>query len=63
MLFTDFLIVCVLKFIKTNRCYLVCPGYIQTNLGVNALKGDGSSRNEVDAALDKGMPADLFAKK
>lgn len=42
---------------------LVTPGYIQTNLSVNALTGNGSKLNKVEAALDQGIPADVFAKK
>jgi len=42
---------------------LVCPGYIQTNLSVNALTGDGSKMNKMDTSLNEGIPADVFAKK
>ena len=42
---------------------LVLPGYTQTNLAYNALVGDGAKQNSSDAALDKGIPTDVFAKK
>ncbi len=42
---------------------LVCPGYVQTSLSFNALVGDGTKQNKGDAALEKGIPTDVFAKK
>lgn len=42
---------------------LVCPGYIQTNLSINALVGDGSTQNTSDEALAKGITAGELAKK
>ena len=42
---------------------LVTPGYIQTNLSVNALTGDGNKMNKIDTSLSQGIPADVFAKK
>ncbi|MBV1888210.1 MAG: SDR family NAD(P)-dependent oxidoreductase, partial [Urechidicola sp.] len=42
---------------------LVLPGYTQTNLSYNALVGDGAKQNSGDAALEKGIPTDVFAKK
>ncbi|MBP7184463.1 MAG: SDR family oxidoreductase [Saprospiraceae bacterium] len=42
---------------------LVCPGFIRTNISINALTGDGSAQGTMDAATDKGMdPAVLAAK-
>lgn len=39
---------------------LVCPGWIRTNVTLNALTGDGSKLNEMDPTTDKGMqPRDL----
>lgn len=42
---------------------LVCPGFIQTNVAVNALTGDGSIQNSNDQATLNGMPVAVFAKK
>lgn len=42
---------------------LVCPGFIHTQVSVNALTADGSPQNEMDSAQAGGMPADVFAKK
>ncbi len=40
---------------------LICPGYIQTNVSVNALTSDGSSQNTMDKATGAGMPAEKCA--
>ncbi|PIF45907.1 short-subunit dehydrogenase [Chryseobacterium sp. 52] len=42
---------------------IICPGFIQTNISVNAVTGDGSLQGTMDDATQKGMPADVFAKK
>lgn len=42
---------------------MICPGFIHTNVSVNALTEDGSSLNKMDDAQAKGMPAETFAKK
>jgi short-subunit dehydrogenase len=42
---------------------LVCPGFIQTNVSLNALKGDGTRHGKMDAGTAKGMPADICAAK
>jgi dehydrogenase/reductase SDR family protein 7B len=34
---------------------LVCPGFIKTNVSINALTGDGSALNKMDEAQNKGM--------
>lgn len=41
---------------------MVLPGYIKTNISYNALIGDGSQQNKMDAAQDKGMSADKCAR-
>lgn len=35
---------------------LVCPGYIQTEISLNSLVGDGSKYNKLDDAIQQGMP-------
>jgi len=40
---------------------LICPGFIRTNVSINALTGDGSALNEMDEAQDKGMAPEKCA--
>lgn len=42
---------------------IICPGFIQTNISIHAVTGDGSVQGTMDDATQKGMPADVFAKK
>lgn len=42
---------------------IICPGFIQTNISVNAVTGDGSSQGTMDDATKKGMPVHVFAGK
>lgn len=42
---------------------LVCPGFIRTNISVNALTGDGSPQRTMDEAQAHGMPPDACARK
>jgi short-subunit dehydrogenase len=42
---------------------LVCPGWIRTNVTLNALTGDGSKLNQMDPTTDHGMLPDVFARK
>ena len=42
---------------------IICPGFIHTNVSVNALTGSGEALNEMDDAHANGMPADVFALK
>jgi dehydrogenase/reductase SDR family protein 7 len=42
---------------------LVCPGFVQTKVAINALIGDGSSQNTNDTATEQGMPPEIFARK
>ncbi|TVP47907.1 MAG: SDR family oxidoreductase [Mongoliibacter sp.] len=41
---------------------MICPGFISTQVSVNALTGDGSPLNEMDEAQAKGMSAEDCAK-
>jgi dehydrogenase/reductase SDR family protein 7B len=41
---------------------LVCPGFIKTNVSINALTGDGSPQGTMDSAQDNGMPASECAR-
>ncbi len=41
---------------------LVCPGFVNTNVSINALTGDGSPQQKMDAATQNGMQPEHFAK-
>lgn len=41
---------------------LVCPGFVKTNVSLNALTGDGSPQNKMDTATQNGIAPDRFAK-
>lgn len=42
---------------------MICPGFIRTQVSINALTGDGSPLNEMDEAQAKGMSAEDCAKR
>lgn len=42
---------------------LVCPGFVQTNVAKNALKGDGSPKNEQSDSIANGIPVAVAAQK
>jgi short-subunit dehydrogenase len=42
---------------------LICPGYVRTNVSVNALTGDGHKQGTMDEATDQGMKPEDLAKK
>lgn len=42
---------------------IICPGYVFTNVTLNALKGDGSKNNEIAESTRNGMEPDVFAQK
>ena len=41
----------------------IFPGFIQTNVSINALTGDGSAQGTMDDATKKGLTAAVFAKQ
>ena len=45
------------------RVTMICPGFVRTNISVNALKGDGSTMGSMDAAQAVGMDPDICAEK
>ncbi|MBB6330273.1 short-subunit dehydrogenase [Chryseobacterium sediminis] len=45
------------------RITIICPGFIQTDISINAVTGDGSSQGTMDDATKNGMPVAVFAKK
>lgn len=42
---------------------MVCPGYIKTNVSINAMKADGSNHAHMDKGQSKGMDVDKFSVK
>ncbi len=42
---------------------IVSPGFINTNVAINAVKGDGELANENSEAMENGMKTDVFARK
>ncbi|MCW5921830.1 MAG: SDR family oxidoreductase [Saprospiraceae bacterium] len=42
---------------------LICPGFVRTNVSINALTADGSKQNKMDEATDKGMAPEVLAAK
>lgn len=42
---------------------LVCPGYIRTDVSVNAVGPDGRKYGKMDVNQEKGMDPDVFARK
>jgi len=45
------------------RVTLICPGFVRTNVSINALTGDGSKQNKMDEATDKGMQPERLAER
>lgn len=45
------------------RVTLVCPGFVRTDVSVNALTGDGTPQGTMDRAQARGMPAPVCAEK
>ena len=42
---------------------LICPGYVRTNISMNALTFDGSAQKKMDQATDKGLTTEQCAQK
>lgn len=42
---------------------LVCPGFVKTNVTINALTAEGEKHNKMDEAQEKAMSAEEFARK
>lgn len=45
------------------RVLLVCPGFVQTNISINALVADGNTQGTMDEATEKGFSPDEVAAK
>lgn len=48
---------------KNVRFTLVCPGFVLTQVSVNALGGDGSAHGKMDDTIAKGLRADVCAAR
>ncbi len=42
---------------------IICPGYVRTQMTINALKGDGSPNNKMAKTTAGGLAPDVFAAK
>lgn len=42
---------------------LACPGFVQTNVSINALTADGTPQNKMDSATKNGLTPEAFVKK
>lgn len=45
------------------HCMTVCPGFIKTNIAVNALTGSGEAQNTTEAAIESGLDVTTCARK
>ena len=52
----------VWKDCKNIYITIVCPGWIKTNVTMNALKGDGTNLNEMDRTTAAGLKPSDFAR-
>ncbi len=48
---------------KSIHVTIICPGWVKTNVTMNALIGDGSKLNQMDSTTDNGLSAKYVAKK
>jgi dehydrogenase/reductase SDR family protein 7B len=42
---------------------LLCPGFVRTNISLNALTANGTAQQTMDEATDKGLSPEIFAKR
>ena len=42
---------------------IVCPGYVRTDISINAMLGDGTSQGTMDKGQANGMPPEVCAKR
>ena len=48
---------------RNVKVTLICPGYVNTNVSINALTGDGSPQGSLDKATAGGLSPEKFARK
>ncbi len=42
---------------------IVCPGFVKTNISINAVTGTGTAQNTMDDATANGIPVNIFCTK
>ena len=42
---------------------IICPGFIKTNISINAMTGDGNTYGKMNDAVDKGLPVKYCANE
>jgi short-subunit dehydrogenase len=42
---------------------VICPGYVHTEISTHAYRGDGSEHRRMSPGQEKGMPAEVFARR
>ncbi|MBO9691090.1 SDR family oxidoreductase [Chryseobacterium sp.] len=50
-------------FTQNIRITMICPGFIQTDISIHAVTGDGSLQGTMDDATKNGMQVDIFSEK
>ncbi|MCO4294446.1 SDR family oxidoreductase [Solitalea sp. MAHUQ-68] len=45
------------------KVLIVCPGYVQTNISINALTANGTTQGTMDAATAKGLKPEVAAQQ
>jgi dehydrogenase/reductase SDR family protein 7B len=45
------------------KVQIICPGFVATNVSINALTGDGSAQGTMDEATGGGIAPNIFAQK
>jgi short-subunit dehydrogenase len=48
---------------KNIHITLVCPGWVRTNVSLNAMLGDGTKLNQMDSTTQDGLDPKVFARK
>lgn len=48
---------------KNIHVTLICPGWVHTNITLNAMTGDGSKLNHMDETTHRGIDPKVFAQK
>ena len=48
---------------KSIYVTIICPGWVHTNVTLNALTGDGSKLSKMDKTTERGLPPKLCAEK
>jgi short-subunit dehydrogenase len=45
------------------HCLTICPGYVKTEIAINALRADGQPQGESTEEIDSGMPVEACCEK